>query len=278
MVQEITTKQIIALSKEIEVHKSNIAVISQKSVSLTDKISSLEQSKAAILDQISSFANEFEQLCHGYASAEDKINKVLAAKTATEAELKKVTESAKSATIKLMECQKNLSVAQNSLSLLAGSISTQNTILKDVFDHFNTTSIDAILSNILPNSKEIELEIEAYDKEKSLMEHEFEKCKKPENLDSTDYKQLTDNIKTEINETTLLLGSLLEQIEYKQKDLQTQNKLNEELEKDKQNLSVATKLCSLLRGKELLAFATEAYLQDITERASTKLFSLLSDG
>ena len=273
---ELLSKQILALSKEIETHRANIAVLNEKIISTSEKISDCEKTKATIFAQISAFDASFKQLCHGYASVQDKIEKVLAAKESIESESKYAAESFKTATVKLMDCQRNLSIAQNLVDAKNSQISSQKTILQPVFNYFNSTDIELILSNILGDPSAVENEIEEFNKNKNLFEHELLNCPKPEKIDETNYNESISSLKEKISSTTLFIGSLIEQIESKKSDLEKQIKLADELEKDKQSLSILTEVCSLLRGKELLAFATEAFLQDITEKASSKLFSLLS--
>ena len=274
--QDLLNKQILALTKEIEIHKANHLLLNQKIATTTEKISDLNTQKQTIEKQILAFKITFDKLCHGYSSANDKLEKVLAAKLSIEKDSAAASEALKSATIKLIESQKNLDIARNMLNLKNTEISRQKTALAGLFSHFSTQNIDDILQHILPSFAQLESEISAYDQQKSLLEYELSKLNMPETINQTDFSSQIQATKIEISTSTKALGKLGEQIESKKAQICKQNQLKIELENCNNMLKTSTELCSLLRGKELLAYATDAYLQDITQKASSKLYSLLS--
>ena len=274
--QSLIGKQIIALSKEIEHHKSTIEILKQKRQIETENVTLLNAKLAEIDAKNTSFKAQFELLCHGFNSVQEKIDKLLAAKDSLEGELAKTSENVKNLTIELLNAKHNLNIIQNTIEITSSTCQKLEFELKDVFNYFNTQNIDEILSYAVLDYKKIEKEVTDFEYDLQFLTNEIEKLEKPKNIDNCDYSSLILNENIAKNSYIESLGTIKEQIATKKQILVKQNELIAELEKEEKNLNTATELCSLLRGKELLAFAADTYLQEITINASNKLFSLLS--
>ena len=274
--QEILNSQIIALTKEIELHNSSIKILEQKKEHSAEKIGTMQARLQEIASENEQFKTDFDQLCHGYETVQDKLDKVATAKESIETELAKTSNKVRELTIELVKTENCYNLIKNTTENNQKTCEKLQIELKDVFEYFGTKNIDEIVAFIVKNPEEIEKQVSDYLFSLQANEKEINTIGKIESRDNTDYEKLIENETAIKNKNIEKFGALKEQIAAKKALAENQLAKEKELEQEKKNLDLATQLCSLLRGKELLAFASEIYLQDITRKASEKLFSLLS--
>lgn len=273
---ERITKQIIALSKEIEIHKKNIESNNLSIDRLNREIFDNKSKISGIENDISVFQQDFERLCHGYNSIAEKLEKVKTAKTSIITERQQIAEKQAAATLKLVQAEP---LYKTKFALLQDKQNKQSQIkeaLAPVLSSLNLASTEEALACVLDNANEVETFILNFDHTKERIENELGSLLPPEKMCDENFDEQKQALNSQKSHLLEQIGALKEQINHNQKALEKQKTLTKELEKCKKEFATASHLCSLLHGKELLAFATDEYLKDITESASERLYNLLS--
>ena len=273
---ERINKQIVAVSKEIEIHKKNIEMCNEKYEIKSNEIAKNNKKITEIRQKITEFEQEFEKYCHGFSSILAKLEKVKTAKETILADRKTVTEKISNATVRILQTEP---IFKTKTALLFEKESRQKSLkekLLPLLNEVGTTSASEALNFVLSDANDVEKFVLAFEQTKKLLDAELESLNEIELHDLNALFNQKEKLLLEKSKQTEKIGGLKEQINYKNQALDTQNKLQTELVAVREKYGIASELCSLLHGKELLAFATEEYLREITIDASDRLYTLLS--
>lgn len=248
---------------KFELDKNN-QQIAEKQALISKNCTEIEQTKAKALE-----------LSRGYSSVEDKISKMLSAKADIVSKNEENSKKLKARTDAFTKENTTYQVLNEQRILLVEQKDKLESELRLVFEDLSQSALNKLVAFKLDNASEIETKIISHKQQVDFVENRLKTIKNVCTLDDVDYeKELTEASEKSVGLLTSL-GSIEHSIETKNQSLEKQKQLIETRTKKESDLKTATILANLLRGKELLAFVAEEYLQEITQTASEKIYGLL---